>query len=289
MDRNAGTAPSDEVGPGSVNKLTGDYSLSASDASAFGLSVLRSVSSRQPTAGGDAEGQVAIFGPQWTAGTTADLSDYAYLRQTSSTSVAVVDAEGKETGFTATSGGGWKSEPGSEELTLTGSLTGSFTLKDTSGTTTTFAKVDPAATTWQVSTTYLPTDNSTTTVVSEKVVSGSLTLGRPRYVIAPTSAVTSSTCAATPSTKGCRVMEYVYAISTTATSSAFGDYNGQVKQIKLWATGPGSAPPPYRNGPVRVRRLRPAAGELGPTDLAGAEDRLHLRQRGPGRHPDAAR
>jgi RHS repeat-associated protein len=186
---------------------------------------------------------VAIFGPQWTAGTTAEISesDYAYIRQTSSTSVAVVDVDGDETGFTATSAGGWKSEPGAEDLTLTGSLTGSFTLRDTDGTTTTFGKVDPAATTWQVSTTYLPTSNSTTTVVSEKVVNGSLTLARPKYVIAPTSAVTSATCGTTPSTKGCRVLEYVYATSTTATSSVFGDYTGQVAQIKLWATDPGAA------------------------------------------------
>ncbi|MEU6774585.1 DNRLRE domain-containing protein [Streptomyces sp. NPDC046759] len=242
VDRNAGTAPSEKVGPGTVNDLTGDYTLSATDAAAFGMSVSRTASSRKPTAGADAQGQVAIFGPQWTAGTTAEItdSDYAYLRQTSSTSVAVVDVDGDETGFTATSTGGWKSEPGSEDLTLTGALTGSFTLKDTDGTTTTFAKVDPAATTWEVSATFLPTSNSTTTVVSEKVVNGSTTLARPKYVIAPTSAVSSATCSTTPSTKGCRVLEYVYAATTTATSSVFGDYAGQVSQIKLWATDPGA-------------------------------------------------
>ncbi|MEU4089562.1 DNRLRE domain-containing protein [Streptomyces aureus] len=243
VDRNAGTAPSKQVGPGSVNDLTGNYTLSATDASVFGMSVSRTASSRKPTAGADAQGQVAIFGTQWTAGTTAEISDsdYAYVRQTSTTSVAVVDVDGNETGFTATSTGGWKSEPGSEDLALTGSLTGSFTLKDADGTTTTFAKVDPAATTWQVSTSSLPTSNTTTTVISEKVVNGSLTLARPKYVIAPTSAVSSATCATTPSTKGCRVLEYVYATSTTATSSVFGDYTGQVSQIKLWATGPGAA------------------------------------------------
>ncbi|RZU46275.1 RHS repeat-associated protein [Streptomyces sp. BK022] len=243
VDRDAGNAPSTGVGPGSVNELTGDYTLSATDASAFGMNVRRTASSRQPTAGANAQGQVAIFGPQWTAGTTAELadSDYAYVRQTSSTSVAVMDVNGKGTGFTATSAGGWRSEPGAESLTLTGSLTGSFTLKDTDGTTTTFAKVDPAATTWQVTSTYLPTSNTTTTVVSTKVVNGSLTLARPKYVIAPTSAVASATCGTTPSTQGCRVLEYVYAASTTATSTVFGDYTGQVAQIKLWATDPGAA------------------------------------------------
>lgn len=187
VDRNAGTAPSADVGPGAVNALTGDFTLSDTDASGFDLSVSRTASSRRPTAGADAEGQVAIFGPQWTSGTTAEItdSDWAYLRKTSATSatsatsLALVDVDGDETGFTATAGGGWKPEPGSEDLTLTGSVSGTFTLKDDEGTTTTFAKVDSAATTWQVTSTYLPTDNSITKVVPEKITSGSTTLAPP--------------------------------------------------------------------------------------------------------------
>lgn len=243
VDRNAGTAPAVNAGPASVNALTGDATLSASDASAFDMTVSRTASSRRPSNGSAQEGQVAIFGPQWTAGTTAEISDsdWAYVRETSATSVALVDVDGNPTGFTAASGGGWKPEPGSEDLTLTGSLTGSFTLKDTDGTTTTFTKVDPAATTWEVAATYLPTTNSTTTVISQKVTVGSSTLARPQYVIAPTSAAAASTCQTTPATVGCRMLEYVYASTTTATSSALGDYAGQVKQIKLWATTPGDS------------------------------------------------
>ncbi|WP_329257837.1 DNRLRE domain-containing protein [Streptomyces sp. NBC_01478] len=253
VDRNAGTAPSASVGPGSVNTLTGDFTLSATDASGFDLSVSRTASSRRPTVGSDADGQVAIFGPQWTSGTTAEItdSDWVDIRKTSATSVALVDVDGNETGFTATSSGGWKPEPGSEDLTLTstnssGTTTNdlttvsAFTLKDDEGTATAFAKVDSASTTWQVSSTYLPTDNSTTKVVSEKPSTTS-TLARPKYVIAPTSAVSAATCGTTPSTKGCRLLEFVYATSTTATSSALGDYTGQVKQIKQWATDPGAS------------------------------------------------
>ncbi|MFD8395398.1 DNRLRE domain-containing protein [Streptomyces sp. NPDC059680] len=242
VDRNAGTAPSQEVGPGQVNQLTGDYVLSAVDASGFGLTVGRMASSRRPTAAADAEGQAAIFGPQWTSGTMAEASDslWLYVRKTSATSVAITDAHGVQTGFTATTANGWKAEPGAGDLTLTGSLSGSFTLKETDGTTTTFAKVDPAATTWQAATTYKPSDNTTTTVVSEKVISGSTTLARPKMVIAPTSAVSAGTCAATPSTKGCRALEFVYATATTATSGVFGDYSGRVKEVRLWSTVPGA-------------------------------------------------
>lgn len=242
VDRNGGAAPSDRVGPGSVNLLTGDFSLSASDASGFGLTASRTFSSRRPTNGTGQEGQVAIFGPQWTSGTLAELSDsvWSSIRKTSATSVALVDAAGEEIGFTAT-GSGWKPETGSEDLTLTGSLTGSFTLKDTEGATTTFAKIDEAATTWQISKTSLPTEQSTTTVISEKVTVDGKVLARPKYVIAPTSAVTAATCANTPSTKGCRILEYQYATTTTATGDTLGDVAGQVTRIRLWSTNPGAS------------------------------------------------
>jgi len=258
VDRNAGTAPSTGIGPGSVNALTGDFVLSATDASGFGLSVSRTASSRRPTAGSDAQGQVAIFGPQWASGTTVEItdSDWAYIRKlpTADNSVALVDANGDETGFTLTSSGSWKPEPGSEDLTLTGSLTGTFTLKDDEGTTTTFAKVASSATTWQVTSTYLPTDNSITKVVPESPTGS--TLARPKYIIAPTTAVSADQCQTaidaataadhdyftnTGTNTGCRVLQFVYATSTTATSSAFGNYTGQVQQIKQWAVTPGAS------------------------------------------------
>ncbi|MFJ3906397.1 DNRLRE domain-containing protein [Streptomyces sp. NPDC090025] len=244
VDRNAGTAPSEAAGPGSVNLLTGDYGLSATDASMFGLSVSRTASSRRPDAGAKQDGQAAIFGPQWTSGTTAELteSDWAYLKKSTATSVALVDGDGEELGFTAMSGGGWKPEPGSEDVTLTGSLTGSFTLKDTEGTVTVFTKADPAATAWQVaSSTVDGLTQSTTTVFSEAVTVGTAKLARPKLVIAPTSAASSTTCTATPSTKGCRVLEFVYATATTGTDTAFGDFAGQVKEIRAWSTEPGAA------------------------------------------------
>ncbi|MGW4824738.1 DNRLRE domain-containing protein [Streptomyces sp. NPDC004227] len=243
VDREAGDAPTREVGPGSVNLLTGDFSLTEDDASAFGLSVTRSASSRRSTSGEEMEGQAPVFGPGWISGVTAEVngSEWSSIRKTSATSVELLDSDGTGVGFTATSAGSWKPEPGSEHLTLTGSLTGTFTVKETSGVTTTFAKVDPAATTWQAATSYRSTSDSTVTIVSEKVVSGTQTLARPKSMIAPTSAVSSDTCAATPSTKGCRVVAFVYAGSTTATASAFGDYVGQVKEIRLWSTEPGAS------------------------------------------------
>ncbi|MER7622184.1 RHS repeat-associated core domain-containing protein [Streptomyces sp. NPDC126503] len=245
VDRNASGAATDEIGPGSVNLLTGDYTLSAGDASAFGLSVSRTASSRTPDKGGTQEGQAPIFGKEWVSGTVAEAtqSDYSHIRRISDTAVAVVESEGDETHFTANAAKtGWIPETGSEDLTLTGSVTGSFTLTDTEGTVTQFTKPDAAATTWQVSSTLLDgLSNTTTTVVSEAVTVDSKKLARPKRIIAPTSAASAATCTATPSTKGCRALEFVYAASTTATDLVFGDFAGQVKEIRLWSTEPGAA------------------------------------------------
>ncbi|MDI9889400.1 RHS repeat-associated core domain-containing protein, partial [Streptomyces sp. HNM0645] len=245
VDRNASGAASDEVGPGSVNLLTGDYTLSATDASAFDLSVSRTASSRTPDKGAKQEGQAPIFGKEWVTGTVAEMtdSDFSHVREVSDTAVAVVDSEGEETHFTANAAkSAWVAEPGSEDLTLKGSVTGSFTLTDTEGTVTEFTKPATDATTWQVSSTLLDgLSNSTTTVVSETVTVDSKKLARPKRIIGATSAATTAACTADSATKGCRVVEFVYATATTATATTFGDYSGQVKEIRLWSTAPGAA------------------------------------------------
>ncbi|MFD3569595.1 DNRLRE domain-containing protein [Streptomyces sp. NPDC058667] len=249
VDRNASGAASQEVGPGSLNLLNGDYTLSEKDASFFGVEISRTASSRRPEAGANQTGQAAIFGKEWVAGTFAEESEseYSYLRRTSDTAVDVVTEDGEALHFTANAAKtGWVSEPGGEDLTLTGSVTGSFTLSDTDGSVTTFTKPDAAATTWQVSSSLVDgLNNSTTTVVSETVTVGTQKFARPKRIIAPTSAVTPATCTATPSTKGCRSLEFVYATTTTATGTStdaeFGDFAGQVNEIRLWATAPGAA------------------------------------------------
>ncbi|WP_232838728.1 DNRLRE domain-containing protein [Streptomyces geranii] len=240
LDRDAGTAPSAQVGPGQVNQLTGDYTLSATDAAAFAASVDRTYSSRANST--DTEGQSAIFGPGWTSSVTGSGNDHTQIRKTSDTSVELLSADGSSVAFTATSGGGWQPETGAESLTLTGALSGtSFTLTDTDANTTVFTKAATAATTWPLASSATAVDDTTVTVASETVTVGNNTLARPKYVISPTGAVTAATCQATPATKGCRVLEYTYATATTATSSALGDYADQVTSIKLWATTPGAS------------------------------------------------
>jgi len=246
VDRNADGAAAEEIGPGSVNLLTGDFTLSGGDASFFGMSASRTASSRQPQAGAAQEGQAPIFGKEWVSGVAAEEleeSDYSHLRKTSDTSLDVVLEDGSALHFTANKAQtGWVPEPGAEDLTLTGAFTGSFALADSEGTVTTFTKVAPAAATWQVTSSLVNgLDNSTTKVVSEAVTVAGKTLARPKRIIAPTSAATLAACEANPATRGCRVLEFGYATITTATGSALGDVAGQLTEIRLWSTSPGAA------------------------------------------------
>lgn len=245
VDRTAEVATSTAVGPGSVNLLTGNFGLSATDASAFDTAVTRTAGSRVPDAGARQDGQAAIFGKEWVSGTVAARTNptYTAVRRTSDTSVDVATRSGTGIRFTADAAGtGWVPEPGSEDLTLTGGFAGTFTLTGTDGAVTTFAKVTPAATVWTVTTSLSDgLANSTTEVVSEAVTGpGGATLARPRRIIAASSAVTLGACETAPATRGCRVLEFVYAPATTATAAAFGDFAGQVSAVRLWATAPGA-------------------------------------------------
>jgi RHS repeat-associated protein len=245
VDRGADGAATADLGPGSLNLLTGDYNVSATDASFFGLTVDRTASSRSPQAGAH-DDQAPVFGKEWAYGAASDQVDtpFSYLRKTSATSLSVVTAaDSSEIRFTATADGkGWVPEPGSEDYTLSGSFSGTFTIESSDGQATTFARTTSTSNTWQAKTSY--TDgvaDSTTTTVSEPVTVGGVQTARPKYLIAATSAVTATTCQADPSVKGCRVLEFVYATTTTATASAPGDVKDQVSAIRLWSTAPGAA------------------------------------------------
>ncbi|WP_254876554.1 DNRLRE domain-containing protein [Streptomyces sp. CAI-85] len=242
LDRDAGYAESAEVGPGEVNLLTGDLTLAVTDAEVFNSGVERTYSSRINDA--DTDGQVAVFGPGWTVSALGDTAegDYTQIRQTSGTSVELLSADGSAIAFTATSNGGWASQADADDLTLAGSFSSdTFTLTDTDANVTVFAKADDTAPTWSFASSAAAVDDSTITVASETVPVDGENLTRPKYVIAPDGAVTAATCQTTPSTKGCRVLEFVYADTTTATGSALGNYAGQAKALRLWATDPGGS------------------------------------------------
>ncbi|MEV4108938.1 DNRLRE domain-containing protein [Nonomuraea sp. NPDC049695] len=225
-DRQASGAETQNVGPGSVNLLTGDFRVEESEAELFGLALSRTISSRDPKAGAKIASQASPFGPEWSAGGVSDVADseYAALRETSASSVEVTLVDGTPIQFTKT-GSGWKPEEGAEDLTLTGS----YTLKDADGVVTTFTKPS-GATSYLPATTTPPGANNITRYVYE-AASGAQRL---KAVIAPTSGVSDlGTDCALPSPKtGCRVLELVY-----ATQTGGGDYAGRVKQVLFHDSG----------------------------------------------------
>ncbi|MFF9219062.1 RHS repeat-associated core domain-containing protein [Streptomyces viridosporus] len=246
VDRNAEGASTADLGPGQLNLLTGDFKVSGTEEAFFGLTASRTASSRQPAAGGSQEGQAPIFGKEWVSGTVAEVAQtgYTHIRKTSGTSLDVVLDDGSSIYFTAktSEATSWTPEPGAEHLTLTGTFASGFKLTDTAGVVSEFAKVAASATTWQITSSGISgAKNSTTGIVSEAVTVDGKTLARPKRLVASQGSVANDTCAQTPSTRGCRVLEFVYATATTATATDFGDFSGQVKEIRLWATVPGAS------------------------------------------------
>ncbi|MFI7132230.1 DNRLRE domain-containing protein [Nonomuraea sp. NPDC050153] len=115
VDRRATRAATAPVGPGTLNLLTGDYRLQSTAGGPFGLTLTRTASSRDP-------------GLTWTPAVTL-------LKETSPTSVELTRADGTPVQFTKANDG-WRPEPGAGNLTLTGT----YTLTDSSGEVTTFTK-----------------------------------------------------------------------------------------------------------------------------------------------------
>ncbi|WP_104435514.1 DNRLRE domain-containing protein [Kineococcus xinjiangensis] len=152
FDPEGGQAPALAVGPGSVNALTGAFTLSSSDASAFGVSVTRTYNSRRLGAGHE-DAQASAFGPQWTLAAVDDdlATAWTAIRQTGDTTLSLVDAGGTAIHFVRGKDNTWQAEPGQEDLILAGTLAGNaastiWTLTDGDGTVTTFghAVVNPA-------------------------------------------------------------------------------------------------------------------------------------------------
>ncbi|MER5324787.1 DNRLRE domain-containing protein [Streptosporangium roseum] len=208
-DRRATGAATGEAGPGRVNLLTGDHVVRVSEAAEFGLSLSRTASSRDPGLGARVTGLTAPFGPGWSVG---GASPYASLRETSPGSVELLLAEGTPIQFTRTASG-WKPEKGAEELILTGA----YTLRDTRGAVTAFTRQGEV---------YVPGGDL------YEVVDGRTRL----------KAITSADGCAPPSPAvGCRVLELVYASTTTAGGTGFGDYAGRVSRVLFHGATPGAA------------------------------------------------
>lgn len=195
----------------------------------------------------------APFGPQWTGGVVSDLSsDWTGAKVLSGGHVDLLAEDGTRLHFNklATTGSTlatttFEGEPGAEDLTLTGTgpagvaPTG-YTLTDIDGQVTTFTPVSGQPATDGVFTVDTVTDRGTPDVTryqwqrdTTSPQSGTTRLWR---VVNPAAAgVTGCVVTSGAPARGCEVLEYVYAATTTATTTSPGDVAGQVKTVKIWA------------------------------------------------------
>ncbi|MFF4415067.1 DNRLRE domain-containing protein [Streptosporangium sp. NPDC001559] len=218
-----------QIGPGNVALQTGDFSLTTSDASLFGIKIDRTLTTLDPTANRDDE-QLAenkVFGPSWRAGFPSVPSGITDFSPTTGTdSLQLVGPSGETltyvrngqtfTGVNDASDGS-RITVGAEELTAT----------DATGSKTTYTRLNGR---WVVTRAETPAAESAVTYYRDAQ-------GRVTRILAPVSA--GVTCGTTL-VFGCRALELSYASSTTATgvASGWGDYTGQVKQVSFTAFDP---------------------------------------------------
>ncbi|HEX5556387.1 MAG TPA: DNRLRE domain-containing protein [Gaiellales bacterium] len=241
------TAP---LGPGSVDLVTGDFNLSASDADVGGMSVDRSFDSLAPDSTPN-----GVFGPGWSS--SLDLGTYVKLHNGGDASqgnfVTIYGGDGSELAFWLNgSGAGYVHTVGAQGYALSSSGSGSsrtWTLTDPGGTVTIFGLPTSAPT---GSPDYYPTSvtppntassNPPTMDFSYSVVTvpgGSQT--RPTQEVTARPGVA---CASAPlTTAGCQTLTFTYATSTTATGtsqSQWGDFQGELKATTYTAYDPTSS------------------------------------------------
>ncbi len=261
FDRNQATAASQNVGPGSVNLITGNATLSDTDVSvdSYGtdLTVTRTFNTRQATRTDSAN----MFGPGWVSGTVVAAADALYTELTVYGSLVQIGLpDGSTIGFTARTATDFDPEIGLEylELTRTGS---SYTLTDEDGNTVVFTQVAGAAAGhYHPTAVTVPGSGQTTTLSWEKVNIAGADVTRPTRMLAPVPAGVNCTTL----TRGCRALTFTYSTATTASGTAeaqWGDYVGRVKEISVTAWDP-DLPTPGMRTVVLARYSYDNAGRL---------------------------
>ncbi|WP_147427338.1 LamG-like jellyroll fold domain-containing protein [Micromonospora globbae] len=181
---------------------------------------------------------VAPFGPAWTGGATGGSADgeYTTLTLPEPSLVQVHTAEGDWTTFARSSDGvTFTAEPGAEDLTLTRVGSTAYRLSEVGGTVTEFTQQGGV---WAATSSWTADAGTTTRYVYETTGSRLLL----KKVINPVEPGIGDCAAAIPA-RGCEVLEYQYATTTTPglSQSVFGDVVDRVTAVKLWLWDPDAA------------------------------------------------
>lgn len=238
----SGSSATRQVGPGTLSLLTGNLSVSATDASvpsAVGsLSVGRSLTTLAPASGSDPTN--GVFGPAWAAdlpGADAGAADESLADDSASDgTVVLTDSTGTESVYAAVPGktntyAGTADDNDGSIITKDSST--QFTLTDVDGTKTVWvAQTVGTSTVWAVDHVTEPGSSTTTSYTHDSS-------GRVTQIVG--AAPTGISCSAPLTTVGCRTLKLTYASSTTATgtdSTTWGDYTGRLASISFIAADP---------------------------------------------------
>ncbi|MFI6388391.1 RHS repeat-associated core domain-containing protein [Nonomuraea sp. NPDC050540] len=235
LDRSAfgGSYAIADVGPGKVALQSGDFALSSTDASLFGIAVSRTATTLNPAAD-RADEQLAenkVFGPGWRAGfptVASGIEEFSPTSAGENGSLQLVGADGSTLSYVkdgtsfvgvGDAANGSRIAATSEELTIT----------ESTGSKTTYTKANNK---WVVARTGTTAAESAITYYRD-------TQGRVTRVLAP---VTAGVTCGSVLAPGCRALELSYAAATTATGvdSGWGDFKDQVKSVSFTAFDPGS-------------------------------------------------
>ncbi|MGY0234097.1 discoidin domain-containing protein [Longispora urticae] len=178
---------------------------------------------------------IAPFGPQWQGGVTDGTADHQFtgLEFPEAEVAQVTGAAGGHLTFAKNTAGGFFAEPGSEDLTLTKVSDTEYRLTELDGTTVSFTRQGAK---FVVVSTWTANANSTTRYLYDTTDSRNLV----KRVINPQEPGTGDCTAPVPA-KGCEVLEYEYATTTTATATVPGDFVDHVRSVKVWNWDPVAA------------------------------------------------
>jgi RHS repeat-associated protein len=220
------------VGPGSVDPVTGEFSLQATDVAVAStgapLTVSRSYRSRHLSAGHNGP-----LGAQWSL----SVGGQQTILTTPDGNAELINTAGQQTVFTTNGKGGFNSPSGDADVKLSeGTVKGVAALFVRSGATlTTFEHpVNGAASMWTPAITEGTAGTSTSTFAFTTEEEGGVKgATRPTEVLAPVPAGVS--CSPTLNA-GCRALTFKYATATTATgesSSEWGEYKHRLSSISF--------------------------------------------------------
>jgi len=227
-----------QLGPGTLNLLSGDYSVSATDASvstgAASLSVARTYKTQTP---GTLSGPL---GPGWTLSTpdASAAGQWQSLEPLENGSVQAVVTTGQKAMFEPAKGGGYTASVGYQTYTLTEPSTSPvrYRIADSSGDYTEFEKPAGASS-------FMPTK------VGQAIQEGGLngvtyllTNGETSQIIGPQPAGVTTSCVEKPlETKGCRSLTLNYdkkATTAGESESEWGGYEGHLESVSFTAYDP---------------------------------------------------